>query len=96
MTKTASLTFKTKAVPLRDGDATIDSYKIPTITRAHCDMPAFRIHPRFGGLANSDLFLGMINRHLKNMYPSGWIRADKLNSQTALQSAFLTTVTITF
>ena len=29
---------------------------VPKLTRKHVDMGAARIHPKYGGLANSDLF----------------------------------------
>lgn len=90
----AKVIFKTKAQVLHDGDQTVRMFNIPKITRSHCDMHAFRTQAPFSNYANSDLFLGLINRELKKLYPSGYIRSDRLTSNTEIKPGFLTQVSI--
>ena len=42
---------------------------VPVISRSHCDMNSFRGSKRFGGIANSDLFIPAINRVVRGMCP---------------------------
>lgn len=93
----ANVTFKAKAGKLLVDGVQVDTFKIPAITRNHCDMPAFRHHPtdkRLNSVANSDLFLGLVNGMIKQFYPSGYIRANKLQDNTTIQPGYLATVTI--
>ncbi len=53
---------KVKSVRYRDGSHAFDYIAIPEFDRRHCDMPAFRSHPKYGGFANSDLFKGILSR----------------------------------
>ena len=58
----ATITFKAKAYDVRNVDGTLafSAVNVPTLTRSHCNMNAFRSHPKFGGLANSDLFSNVL------------------------------------
>lgn len=57
--------FKAKVQKCYFSDGTFYEYlPVPEFDRKHCDMAAFRSHPKFGGFANSDLFKGML-RHVR-------------------------------
>lgn len=60
----AAITFKTKLIPLLDDNGKeIDKLlKVPELSHNHCDMVAFRQHPKFGIFANSDLFPNALAR----------------------------------
>lgn len=90
----AKITFKAKAGILHRDSETVTEYKIPKLSRNHCDMEAFRRHPKYGGLANSDLFVGLINNLVRKLYPTGYIRTDDLADGTSIKSGYLSTITI--
>ena len=58
------ITFKAKPYTIQnvDGSNKRLAIDVPTLTRSHCDMHAFRIHPKFGSYANSDLFPSLLRR----------------------------------
>ena len=94
----AKITFKAKVQQMHNVDGTVayEYVPVPVFERKHCDMPAFRVHPKYGGLANSDLFknvLAGIRRQALAGKP--WIRLndvpDGVNVDT---SKFLAVVTI--
>lgn len=60
----AQIQFKGKVhtVHFTDKSKNYDYIKIPELDRKHCDMNAFRSHPKYGSYANSDLFKGMLSR----------------------------------
>lgn len=95
----ATITFKTKAVRFENADGS-DRHlrvKVPTLTRKHCDMPAFRQHLQFGSYANSDLFPGILARIRTGLvaHTGEWLRLDALpENVTADTSGFLTKITI--
>lgn len=79
----ASITFKAKVSDRR--------IKVPKLTRAHCDMAAFRTHPKFGAFANSDLFQSVLARAV----PLKFINLDSIpDNVTVDASGFLANVTI--
>lgn len=60
----AKIEFKGKPVTMFNADGT-EAYRyiqVPAFERRHCDMHAFRMHPKYGSYANSDLFVGMLRR----------------------------------
>ena len=70
---------------------------VPEIKRSHCDMHAFRTSQRFGGYANSDMFLGMLKRAMKEIGIEKEIRlnAEFLSNGIRIDdSGFLAKVTI--
>jgi hypothetical protein len=71
--------------------------QVPTLARRHCNMPAFRKHPKFGGLANSDLFPNILARIRRDVTQAGgYIRLDRLPPNVTVDcSGFLAVVTIT-
>ena len=92
----ATITFKTKAVPLHtENGEVVESYKIPELKQHHCDMPAFRQHERYGYLANSQLFLGALRRISLELASSGWLRSDRLPANVQIKPGYLAVVTIT-
>ena len=94
--KQATITFKTKAVPLQtETGEVVESYKIPELKQHHCDMPAFRQHERYGYLANSQLFPGALRRISQDLSKSGWLRADQLPENVRVKPGYLAVVTIT-
>ena len=90
----AKITFKAKAGILHRDSTTVVEYKIPRLSRNHCDMEAFRRHPKYGYLANSDLFVNLVNNLARKLYPTGYIRVDNLTDGTTIKSGYLSTITI--
>lgn len=92
----ATITFKTKAVPLHtENGEVVESYKIPELKTSHCDMNAFRRHERYGGIANSQLFPGALRRISQDLSRSGWLRSDRLPENVHIKQGYLAVVTIT-
>lgn len=92
----AKITFKGKIETLRYIDNTIASVriKVPTLERRHCDMHAFRTHPKYGAYANSDLFTGMLAR-IKREKLGDFIKLDAIPECVMVdQTGFLAVVTI--
>lgn len=92
-----NITFRGKIVQVFHPDDTLayELIKVPRLERRHCDMDGFRRHPRYGGLANSDLFPAMLVRIAKTMGLGDHIRLDRLPEGVGVdRSAFLATVTI--
>lgn len=60
----AKIQFKGKIRTCRftDDSKSYDYIQIPELDRKHCDMPAFRNHPKYGSYANSDMFKAMLSR----------------------------------
>lgn len=91
------VTFRTKVRTLIDAyDRRRDYVKLPTITRHHCDMQAARCCPEWGGITNSDLFLGAVNGAVSKLASSsGFIYLDSLPDCVSVDtSGFLAEVTI--
>ena len=94
----AKITFKTKVQQMHNVDDTLayEYVVVPVFERKHCDMQAFRSHPKHGGLANSDLFknvLAGIRRQVLAGKP--WIRLDDVPDGVNVDtSKFLAVVTI--
>lgn len=93
----ATIQFKAKIKTIYNMDDT-EAYKrikIPVLKKAHCDMNAFRVHPKFGGFANSDLFPNILARISRDVAKDGYIRLDKLPDNVSLDyGGYLTTVKI--
>lgn len=70
--------------------------KVPAIKRNHCDMHRFRCESRkYGSYANSDLFLAMLGRALKENGIGEYIRLDSLPECVQVdESGFLAKVSI--
>lgn len=86
---------KVRDVYNADGTLAFKIVKVPKITRAHCDMCAFREHRVFGAYANSDLFDNLISKSLKTAGIGEYIRLDRVPQGVAVDtSSFLARVTI--
>lgn len=66
----AKIEFKAKAQAVYNQDNTpvYRVVRVPHFQRSHCDMDAFRRHPKHGGLANSDLFPGILARIRRDVF----------------------------
>lgn len=51
---------------------------VPKLQKRHCDMDAFRKHPKYGAYANSDLFPAMLRREQMRLFPYSHIRTDNI------------------
>jgi hypothetical protein len=94
----SAITFKAKPQQVFNTDST-EAYRyvrVPIFTRAHCDMDAFRRHPRYGSFANSDLFPGILKRIRKERFgASGQLRLDRIPEGVSVDiTGFLAIVTI--
>lgn len=96
----ATITFRQKpeAIVNMDGTHAYDRVRIPVkIERRHCDMHAFRMHPKIGPYANSDFFPSVLARSLKEigLEAGGYIRLDRVPAGVSVDtSGFLAKVTI--
>ena len=91
---TATISFRGKVETVWNGDVKEQWLKIPTLKRSHCDMRAFRAHPKYGAYVNSDLFLGILRRIKAEVFgTSEYIRLHALpTGVTVSTSEFLATV----
>ena len=83
-----------------DDSPAFEQIKVPKIERRHCDMDAFRKHPKIGGFANSDMFPNMVNGMVAKLlkvvigYPA-MLRLDRLPEGVSVdRSGFLAVVKI--
>lgn len=95
---TALITFRTKVKTMFDmaGNELYHYVDVPKLTTSHCDMNAFRQHPRYGGLANSVLFTSVLARIRSDLLDGKkYLRLDNLpNHVTVDKSGFLAIVVI--
>jgi len=93
----ATITFKTKPVPVSyaDDSHAFTQVNVPVLGRQHCDMASFRKHPRYSGIANSDLFKNALARIRRDVAPSGFLKLESLPANVRVDtSGFLASVTI--
>ena len=95
----ATIIFKGKVQDMLYSGETVPSYqyiKIPVLDRKHCDMSAFRNHPRYGGLANSDLFKSLLARIRRDIFGNSQVlKLSNLPAGVTVDtSGFLAIVTI--
>jgi len=93
----ARISFKAKRFTVYHADNTpaYDAVKLPReFTRAHCDMDAFRRHPKFGGIANSQLFPNVLARIKRETFGTrDAIRLDQIPAGVTVDTTgFLATV----
>jgi len=92
----AKISFRAKVQQMYNMDDTLayEYVQVPKLDRKHCDMSAFRNHPKYGGLANSTLFpniLAGIRKGICNS--SGWIKLDAMPEGVSVDtSGFLALV----
>ena len=91
------VTFRAKVQPVTYMGEDTPRYsriKVPQLTRAHCDMAAFRTDRNWGAYANSDLFLNMLNGAKKLIGVGEYIRLDEVPTGVTVDtSGFLAEVT---
>lgn len=94
----ARITFKGKPITVYNADNTVAyrTIKIPVFARNHCDMAAFRKHPKYGGIANSDLFPNALARIRRDVFGNREdLRLDRMPEGVSVDlSGFLTVITI--
>lgn len=93
-----TITFKAKPQRVMTMEDTLhyEFVKVPALTRAHCDMAAFRSSKKFGDYANSDFFLSMAKRALMAMGVGPTIKLNAVPAGVTIDTnGFLATVTIT-
>lgn len=92
----ATIKFKTKMEVMEDTrlEKDIKTWNIPKIKKHHCNMNEFRSHSKFGGYANSDLFLQIVNGIVKKLFPLGFLREDDLLDIVEIREGFLSIITI--
>lgn len=94
----AKITFKGKPREMQDMDGNVlyRYVEVPQFKRAHCDMNAFRSHPKYGGYANSDMFPGMLKRIRDEVLNhKAFLRLDQLPENVVIaETNFLITVAI--
>lgn len=99
----ATIQFKAKVKTIGTGADACRYIAVPILTRSHCDMPAFRAHPKYGAIANSDIFAGALAGiragllSVKDFRRGGiGMRLDRLpENVTVNESGFLARVTVT-
>jgi hypothetical protein len=92
----AKIEFKSKIRTMHSagGEELYRYIDVPALDRKHCDMAAFRNHPKYGGYANSDLFKGMLSHIRKGMFGDGGkLRLDAIPAGVTVDaSGFLAVV----
>jgi hypothetical protein len=98
----ATIEFKAKVRPLGVfsneppyAETTLQTVAVPELTKNHCDMGAFRKHPKYGGFANSTLFPAILSRIARDVAPKGYLRLDALPANVTVDvGGFLAIVRI--
>ena len=94
----ARITFKGKPETISnvDGSLAYEYIRVPVLDRKHCDMGAFRSHPKYGSYANSDMFKGMLARIRSELVGGSLgLRLDRLPANvTVAPGSFLAVVTV--
>jgi len=72
--------FKGKVNQVFNLDNTLayEYIKVPTLTRSHVNMAQARKHPKYHGLANSDLFPNILKRISKEKFNQGIIKLNNI------------------
>lgn len=94
----AGIQFKGKVREMRCADNSL-AYRyvaIPELGRQHCDMAAFRSHPKYRDYANSDLFHGILARIKAKVFgPSNRLKLNAIPDGVDVdESGFLAVVTL--
>lgn len=91
----ATITIKGKVRKMYNMDDTLayEYIDIPELDHKHCDMAAFRQHPKYGSYANSDLFKGMLRRIKSDTFRGGFLKLHEVpEGVTVDASGFLAVV----
>ncbi len=95
----ARITFKAKPVKVWEATGETIAFhelRVPVLGRQHCDMNAFRSHPKFGAYANSDLFPAMLSRIRRDSFGGrDWFKLESPPEGVTIErGALLYTVSI--
>jgi hypothetical protein len=94
----ASIQFKAKIENMGEVGSDVVLYQyvcVPVLTRKHCDMAAFRNHPKYGAYANSDLFNGVLARIRQNVFNGQWLKLNAIPAGVTVDTTkFLAVVSI--
>ena len=93
----ATIKFRAKIEHPRyvDGTDAPARIKVPTLRRHHCDMAGFRSHPKYGALANSDMFEANVLSRIKRDRLGDYVRLDRVPDGVSIaDGTFLATVTV--
>lgn len=76
----AKVQFKAKVqnVVNMDGSPAYSYIQVPELGRKHCDMNAFRSHPKIGAYANSDMFPSILARQSLALLGSKMLKIDSI------------------
>ena len=66
----ATVSFEAQIKEGEDGKRLV---RVPKFTKDMCDMPAFRASVKYGGVANSEIFLNKLGHIRRKMFPKGTI-----------------------
>lgn len=92
----ATIKFKAKVQAMRNADGSLayEYLQVPEFDRKHCDMNAFRTHPKYGAYANSDLFKGVLKRIRSDVFGGGFLKLNAAPETVSVDtSGFLAVVT---
>lgn len=93
----AKIQFKGKVQTMFNVDNTVayEYIQVPKFDRKHCDMGAFRQHPKYGSYANSDLFNGFLSRIRKDHFGGQVLKLNAIPEGVQVDtSGFLAVVTL--
>lgn len=87
--KQAKIVFKVKPALLDDGAVSVPVPK--KFKRTHCNMNAFRRHPKYGPYANSDLFDAILARIRHDQFGNrdGFKMSEKPSNVKVIEGDFL-------
>lgn len=99
-TMNTTIQFKAKPETIynQDNSVAYRRIKVPQFTNSHCNMQAFRMHPKYGAFANSDLFPGVLRRIRTTVFGEGrdYFRLDRIpQGVTVDETGFLAVVSFT-
>lgn len=93
----ATIRFKGKVQTMYYVDDTVayEYVHVPEFDRKHCDMAAFRSHPKYGAYANSDLFKGTLRRIRSDVFGGRPLKLNEIPEGVHVDtSGFLAVVTM--
>ena len=91
---TITFTVKMKPVYFVDGSLAWEGAPLPKKLASYADRDAFRQSRRFGAYANSDLFESILQREVKRLGVSSYLKLGQLPECVTVETAFMSTVTI--
>jgi len=76
----ANITFKSKIMTIYNMDDSIayEYIKLPKFTTTHCDMNAFRCHPKYSAFSNSKLFTSILAKIKREIFGSNILKLSDI------------------